>query len=99
MEVEEWASILGPYFNPGCILSEIEVSDSEDEEQMEAVELQKKQENFMAEAWEVFRVGVTNGTFTPFRRMMEDNLVWLSDNSIDKVVDIGVRVSTIIRLI
>ncbi|GLJ18085.1 hypothetical protein SUGI_0319310 [Cryptomeria japonica] len=99
MEVEEeWASILGPFFNPGCLLSKVEVSDSEDEEQVAAIELQKK-ENFMATTWEVFHVGVINVRFTVFHRMMEDDLGWLSGNSIDKVVVIGERVSTIVRLI
>lgn len=77
---EEWASILGPYFNSTCILSDVAVSDSEDKEQKDALELRNKRENFMTEAWEVYHVAVINDNFEPFQRMMADDLGWLSEN-------------------
>lgn len=63
---EEWASILGPDFNLACILSDVAVFDSKDEEQNDALELRNKRENFMTKAWEVYRVAVINDNFEPF---------------------------------
>ncbi|GLJ53117.1 hypothetical protein SUGI_1131830 [Cryptomeria japonica] len=96
---EEWASILGPYFNPAAILSDAESPDPEDEAQLAAEALRLRKEQFMAEAWEVFKVGVTNVDLGPFRRMMQKEDGWLSKGSIDKVVTIGMRVTTILRLL
>ncbi|GLJ33743.1 hypothetical protein SUGI_0678270 [Cryptomeria japonica] len=99
LEVDkEWASILGPYFNPLAILSNAECSDLEDEIWLAAEALRTRKGEFMAEAWEVFRVGVKNADMGPFRRMMMQEDGWLSEGSIDKVATIGMRVASILRL-
>ncbi|GLJ52297.1 hypothetical protein SUGI_1112400 [Cryptomeria japonica] len=76
---EEWANILSPYFNPAAILSDVECPDSEDEAQLAAVALRNRKEEFMVEAWEVFRVGVMNADMGPFRRMIQNEDGWLSE--------------------
>ncbi|GLJ48335.1 hypothetical protein SUGI_1020420 [Cryptomeria japonica] len=96
---EEWANILGPYFNPTTILSDIECSEPEDEAQLAAVALKLRKEEFMVEAWEVVRVGVTNSDMEPFKMMMQKENGWLLEGSTDKVVTIGMRVATILRLL
>ncbi|GLJ50581.1 hypothetical protein SUGI_1077540 [Cryptomeria japonica] len=63
---EEWVSILGPFFNPECFLSDVDVSDSKDENQVVATELQTKKENFMGNAWDFFHAGVSTGEMGPF---------------------------------
>ncbi|GLJ49079.1 hypothetical protein SUGI_1035360 [Cryptomeria japonica] len=95
---EEWASILGPYFNPTTILSNAECSNPKDEIRLAVEALRMRKVEFMAEAWEVFQVGVKNANLGPFRRMMMKEDGWLSEGSIDKVVTIGMRVATILRL-
>ncbi|GLJ35926.1 hypothetical protein SUGI_0720860 [Cryptomeria japonica] len=67
---EEWASILGPYFNPLAFLSDKECSNPEDEVRVAAEAIRMRKEEFMVEAWEVFKVGVKNADMEPFRRMM-----------------------------
>ncbi|GLJ28515.1 hypothetical protein SUGI_0561030 [Cryptomeria japonica] len=95
---EEWTSILGLYFNPLAILFDAECSDPEDKIRLAAEALRMKKVKFMAEAWEVFRVGVKNAYMGPFRRMMMKEDGWLSEGSIDKVATIGMHVATILRL-
>ncbi|GLJ42929.1 hypothetical protein SUGI_0890630 [Cryptomeria japonica] len=95
---EEWASILGPFFNPACFLSDVEASDTEDEFQVASKELLSMKENFMGNAWDVFRVGVSTGDLGPFQKMMNEDLGWLSDNNIEKVASLADRIATILRL-
>lgn len=95
---EEWASILGHFFNPACFLSDVEVSDYEDELQVVAKELRTKKKNFMGNAWDVFCAGVSTGDLGPFRRMMNEDLGWLSENNIEKVASLGDHIATIMRL-
>lgn len=96
---EEWASILGPFFNPACFLSDMDVLDSDDETQVVARELRLKKENFMGNVWDVFRAGVSSGELGPFWRMMNEDLGWLLDNNIEKVATLGDRIATILRLV
>lgn len=95
---EEWANILGPYFNPATNLSDAECSDPEDEICLVVEALRMRNFEFMAEACEVFQVGVRNEDSGPFRRMMMKEDGWLSKGSIDKVVTLGMRATTILRL-
>ncbi|GLJ54395.1 hypothetical protein SUGI_1168320 [Cryptomeria japonica] len=95
---EEWANILGPYFNPATNLSDVECSDPEDEICLAVEALRMRKFEFMAEACEVFQVGVRNEDSGPFRRMMMKEDGWLSKGSIDKVVTLGMRATTILRL-
>ncbi|GLJ43907.1 hypothetical protein SUGI_0915360 [Cryptomeria japonica] len=95
---EEWASILGPFFNPVCFLLDVDVSDYEDELQVVAKQLRTKKENFMGNAWDVFCVGVSTSDLGQFRRMMNEDLGWLSENNIEKVASLGNRIATILRL-
>ncbi|XP_057829300.2 uncharacterized protein LOC131040406 [Cryptomeria japonica] len=96
---EEWTSILGRFFNPECFLLDVDVSDSKDEKQVATTELRTKKENFMGNAWDVFHAGVSTGEKGPFRRMMNEDLGWLSDNNIEKVATLGARIVTILRLL
>ncbi|GLJ43074.1 hypothetical protein SUGI_0894070 [Cryptomeria japonica] len=59
---------------------------SEDENHVVAAELRTKKVNFMGNAWDVFRAGVSTGEMDPFRRMMNEDLDWLSDNNIEKII-------------
>ncbi|GLJ24121.1 hypothetical protein SUGI_0460010 [Cryptomeria japonica] len=95
---EEWVSILGPFFNSTYFLSDVEASNTEDEFQVAAKELKSKKENFMGNAWDVFCAGVSTGDLGPFRRMMNEDLGWLSDNNIEKVASLGDCIATILRL-
>lgn len=100
MEVEkEWASILGPFFNTVVYLSDVECSDSENEDQVVVVALKAKKEEFMNNAWEVFRVGVKNDDPDPFKQMMRIEEGWFSEGNIDRVAVIGTWVATILRLL
>lgn len=99
LEVDkEWANILDPYFNPLTFLSDAECLDPKNEIRLVAEALRIRKEEFMGEAWEVFRVGVKNVAMGPFRRMMMKEDRWLSKGNIDKVATIGMRVATILRL-
>lgn len=95
---EEWASILESYFNPLVFLSNKECSDPEDEVRLAAEAIRMRKEEFMVEAWEVFRVGVKIADMEPFRRMMLQEDGWLLEGNVDKVATIGTRVVTILRL-
>ncbi|GLJ12616.1 hypothetical protein SUGI_0194660 [Cryptomeria japonica] len=86
---EEWASILGPFFNTIVYLSDVDCSDSEDEAQVAAVALKAKKGEFMQNAWEVFRVGVKNDDMDPFKQMMRLEDSWLSEINIEQVALIG----------
>ncbi|GLJ48297.1 hypothetical protein SUGI_1019480 [Cryptomeria japonica] len=65
----------------------------EDEAQLAIVALRNMKEEFMAKAWAVFWVGVTNADMGPFRRMMQNEDGWLLEANIDKVATMGERIS------
>ncbi|GLJ43799.1 hypothetical protein SUGI_0911820 [Cryptomeria japonica] len=89
----------GTLFNTIVYLSDVKCSDSEDEEQVAAVALKAKKEEFMHNVWEVFCVGVKNDNMDPFKQMMRTEEGWLSEGSVERVALIGSRVATILRLI
>ncbi|GLJ50787.1 hypothetical protein SUGI_1081720 [Cryptomeria japonica] len=74
-----WVSTLHIYFNhTNYISSKLEESNTEDEEIAQKRVAWERRENFIQEAWEVFRVGVRNGNLDPFCRLLNSDDNWLS---------------------
>lgn len=69
--------------------------ESEDEDAQEARVVHKKKKNFIAEAWEVFQVGVRNHVLEPLKGFLNSNDNWLSAASTVYVVEIGERLAVI----
>ncbi|GLJ53957.1 hypothetical protein SUGI_1153330 [Cryptomeria japonica] len=99
LDSDGWTSILNFYFNHVHHIPKVqeESIDSKDKEVVKERTGRERKQNFIFEAWEVYRVGVMNQNLGPFRRMLNSTDNWLSAAVAVHVVEIGENMAIILQ--
>lgn len=73
LDLSNWVSMLGLYFNLNNYVSleSEEDPDDEEEENIQAKVEKERKNTLIEDAWEVYRIGVINKNLAPFQRMLD----------------------------
>ncbi|GLJ32282.1 hypothetical protein SUGI_0649680 [Cryptomeria japonica] len=99
LDADRWVSRLGSYFNSDNYVSSDLEDDQhlEDEERDHAKVEKERLKSLIEDVWEVYQIGVINKNFSPFQRLLDRDVRWLTRAIVGKVMEIGVHLAIILQ--